>query len=50
MSSVASTSDRYLSFKGINFDGQASRMITRITLLKQDDARSGPTSSSAAMR
>jgi hypothetical protein len=32
MSSVPSTSDRYLSFKGIDFDGQASRMIERITL------------------
>jgi len=31
MSSVPSTSDRYLSFKGIDFDGQASRMIERIT-------------------
>ena len=35
MSSVPSTSDRYLSFKGIDFDGQASRMIERITLHTQ---------------
>ena len=32
MSAVPSTSDRYLSFKGIDFDGQAGRMIERITL------------------
>jgi hypothetical protein len=35
MSSVPSTSDRYLSFKGIDFDGQAQRMIERITLHTQ---------------
>jgi hypothetical protein len=35
MSSVPSTSDRYLSFKGIDFDGQAQRMMERISLHTQ---------------
>ena len=30
MSSVPSTSDRNLSFKEIDFDGKASRMVERI--------------------
>jgi hypothetical protein len=37
MSAVPASSDRYLSFKGIDFDGQACRMIERITLHTQGD-------------
>ena len=40
MSAVPSTSDRYLSFKGIDFDGQEQRMMERIALHTEgsDDA------------
>jgi hypothetical protein len=32
MSAVPAAGDRYLSFKGIDFDGQARRMMERIAL------------------